>query len=163
MSRSTSGRFAPVACLLFAVLLAGCDSSEDRYKSALKKYETLMSARTPLTDVSYDALLKDLDAIDDGKASPQSKRLSDAIRSLRQPMKLPPRPLAVANAEGDDPVERKARECAELAKNVGLSADAGRDEAMSRLSVCRKELTRLDVARIHAQDPLGAHDEDAGR
>jgi ABC-type Fe2+-enterobactin transport system substrate-binding protein len=142
--------------LVLLTALTGCDSSEERYDKAVKKYETIVNAGTPLTDASYDALLKELDGIHDGKAAPKAERLAGAIRTLREPRKLPPRPLAVANAEGNDAVERKSRECAELAKQVGLATDAGRSAAIARLAECRTEVERLDVARVHAQDPLGA-------
>lgn len=152
-------RFVVVSFLL--LLLAGCDSSEARYDKAVKKYETLMTARTPLTDPAFDALLTELNGIKDGKAAPKAQRLSGAIQTLRQPRQLPPRPLAVANAEGNDAVEQKARECAELAKKVGLATDAGRSDAIARLTECRKEVERLDVARVHAQDPLGGEEPES--
>lgn len=145
-------RFVVLAC---ALLLSACDSSHDRYDRAVAKYKELIIAQRPLKDPAYDALLTDLDDINNGTAQPQAKRLADAIRSLRQPRKLPPRPLAVATGDGDDAVEIKARECAELAKAIGLAADGGRQAAIDRLAGCRRELSRLDVARVHAQDPLG--------
>lgn len=147
--------------LLLALTVCACDSSEKEYRSALMKYEALIVAKKPVHDSAYDAVLAQLDEIKTGDAAPRAKQLAEAIRTLRKPKELPPRPLAVVTADSDDPVEQKAQECARLAMAVGTAPFARRAEAMTKLAECRKEHERLDVARIHAQDPLG-HSDDAG-
>ena len=149
------------ALLLVALCATGCSCSNERsYREALKQYEALITARTPLQNPAYDEVLQKLDLISTGdEVGQKARQLAEAIRTLRSPQKLPPRPLAVdsdgaAGAPQDD-VDRKARECAELAKALGLSRDGGHRAAMGELARCRIDLEKLNIARIHAQDPLG--------
>lgn len=155
-------RLAAAVCALGLWGLPGCDKGPEQLAQAEAQYADLVGRGVAPRDPAWDSVIATFEAIPrDSKARPEAERRLQALKALRG--NLPPRPLATpgATGPGTDAVEAQRAECERLAKELGVAAQAQREEVLRALGGCREKLGRLEAAAHPPGEgsagPEGAH------
>lgn len=143
--------------LCFVLLLCACpqDPGIEALRVAKQQYAALIDSGKTAEQPAFDALLAQLQAIDNSsKAAADARSLQQSITRARA--SKVPAPLAVANVQlpQTEPALATTRaqlqatlaECAELAQALAVLTGPSRQSHLQRIADCRQRAHHLDDA-----------------